>query len=440
MKKCIFKKLICVGMSLTMVGAALVGCSATAEVSGEVVEVVFSNFHEEGASSNMYGILNDAVTRFNEDFEGVYKIVNEQMPQETYETNISTQAAADELPDMFILKGTQSKEYGEMGMLMDLTEPISEWGIDEVLRDGVLDEHSINGSVYGIPYKTESYGYLFYNTEIFAEAGIEEFPQTVDELIAASEKITAAGYTTVALGDKDLWPADSLTFSSFVNKYVGNDWTQEIVDKTGESKFTDEEFIAALTDFQKLGTSGVFNSNYSSIDNDEALQLYMNGEAAIKSAGEWENTTLNNTAPEIAEVTEIAFWPGSGTDNAIDSVEQSSAWGMALNSNLTDEQKECAMEFLTNYVITDEWGQASLEENNVTPAWEVTEYDESTLNPISAKLIAASEEAVGCANWDVVLTVSVKTVYQRGLQELLLGQTTPEELGADMQEAFELDL
>ena len=34
----------------------------------------------------------------------------------------------------------------------------------------------------------------------------------------------------MAMGDKALWPADSLAFSAFVNNYVGNEWFEHILD------------------------------------------------------------------------------------------------------------------------------------------------------------------------------------------------------------------
>lgn len=458
----LLKKLLGISLSVVMVGSMLMGCGSSTDTSdagtdtsadggttestvsastGEEVEIVFSHFYVDGADSQLYDIVVPAIEAFNEDYDGVYEIVNEMMPQDSYTTAIATQLAADELPDMFMLKASQSVEYGGYGMLYDITDAIEESGLGDILVEDVTNEHTTNGSVYAIPTKLSYYGYIFYNTEIFAEVGIEEFPTTMDELYEACDILTDAGYIPFTLGDVDLWGADSILFSAYVNKYVGNDWTDSIVAKDGIASFTDQVFIDALTDFQTLADYSAFNENFTSLDNTEALQLYLTGEAAMKSGGEFDNSNIYNSSEEIAAATDIAYWPGSGVDEqAGNSVEQSATWGMAFSADCSDEQIAGAMEFLLNYFMTEENGQKMIEEKSLNPTWIVDEYDASLINDVAALAKEKSAAADNtCYNWDAVLSSNVKAEYQRGLQELLLYQTDPETLASTMQAAFELE-
>lgn len=59
---------------------------------------------------------------------------------------------------------------------------------------------------------------------------------------------------------------------------------------------------------------------------------------------------------------------------------------------------------------------------------------------MAVEVFALANESEKCSNWDSILLATVKTEYQRGLQEVLLGLTTPEKLAEDMQEAYELEI
>lgn len=52
-----------------------------------------------------------------------------------------------------------------------------------------------DGKRWGLPYDGDTH-VLFYNTEIFAQAGVEKAPETWDEFQAAAQTITEAGLTT----------------------------------------------------------------------------------------------------------------------------------------------------------------------------------------------------------------------------------------------------
>ena len=276
-----------------------------------------------------------------------------------------------------------------------------------------------------------------YNTEIFEEAGVDGFPTTLDEFKDACDKIEAAGYTPMALGDKALWPADSLMFSSFVNNFVGNEWFNNIRQHNGNANFTDQEFVDALTAFQQLAKDGTFNSDFTSIDNDERQALYTNGKAAMISAGDWECMGIHNNNPDIAAVTKVSAWPAPAQNaKATNSIEQSTAWGIAMGSKITDAQKEVAIKFISEYFISQEGGKELIEEHSKFPPWDC-EYDAGKLTVPAASMQEALTTSTPCLNWDSALPASVKEIYQRGIQELLIEQTTPEKLAKEMQDEYE---
>lgn len=447
MNKKIISLILCSALGLS----CLAGCSdsegddktgegtsnAGTIADGEKVTVNFSNFFVEG--QGYHDLTEAAVEKFNSENKNM-EIVLEEMPSDPYLIHINSLGTTGDLPELVMINGSMMSSFSDTGVIIPLTDIVKNSGIEEKMKPGIFDEctNQNDGEIYSIPIAAGRYGFIMYNTEIFKEAGVDSFPTNLDEFKVACDKIKAAGYIPMALGDKALWPGDSLLFSSFVNNFVGNEWYSNIRKNNGESSFTDQVFIDALTAFQKLAKDGTFNDDFVSIDNDERQSLYTNGKAAMISAGDWECIGVQNNNPDIANVTKVVAWPGPAENaKASGSIEQSAAWGFAMSAKITDAQKEVATKFLTEYVITEDWARDLTEINNAFPAWN-GDYDASKLSTPAVSLREAIETGSPCLNWDATLSSSVKEVYQRGLQELLINQITPEKLAKDMQEEYEM--
>ena len=220
---------------------------------------------------------------------------------------------------------------------------------------------------------------------------------------------------------------------------MGNDWFDSILACDGKAAFTDKEFVDALDQYQRLAKEGVFNDNLSSIDNDQRGALYQNREAAMISAGNWECNSCVEIAPEVAEETQVALWPAPAENaKAHDSVVSSSAWGLALGSNIDEEKIPYAMDFIANYICSEDFGKVLAEEQGMFTPWKV-EYDTSKLNIITQREqeVSNADGVTRCLNWDSSLPASVKDVYQRGLQEVLMQIKEPADLADEMQTAYE---
>lgn len=433
------KKKMCLVLAGIM-AAGLAGCGSDQKEpsanENEEKEIVYAHFQGEGDAQ--YKSIQNAITAFEKDNPGI-TIKEEYYPSDAYLLQAETWSAAGELPDICMVNGSMASDYADIGTILDLTGYAEEYGITDKIDEGYFKEMSSDGSIYGIPWEDAHYAFILYNEGILKEVGVTEFPKTLDELIEASKKISDAGYIPMAMGDKALWPADSLAFSAFVNNFVGNDWFDSILACDGNAAFTDDEFINALDQFQRLAEEGVFNDNLSSIDNDQRGALYQNREAAMISAGNWECNSCVEIAPEVAEETQVALWPAPAENAKADnSVVSSSAWGLALGSNIDEEDIPYAMDFIANYICSEDFGKVLAEEQGQFTPWKV-DYDASKFNIITQREqeVSNADGVTRCLNWDSSLPASVKDVYQRGLQEILMQIKEPEDLAEEMQTAYE---
>ncbi len=413
------------------------GCTTnTVEENKEPIEITFAHF--QGESDAMYNSIQAAIERFENDNSNV-RIIQEYYTPDAYTTRVESWNEEDSMRDITMILGSMVEEFAEDETILDLTDDLEDYGISQKISPDYFKELSYDNRVYGIPWEDASYGFILYNKEIFDEVGIESFPSTIEELIEASTRIKEAGYIPMALGNKLLWAADSILFSALVNNYVGNEWYDSIISEDGNAAFTDPEFIEALSVLQQLGESDLFNDNFASIDNEQRGELYQNGEAAMISAGNWELRSTAELVPEIAEATYVALWPVSESGSLMqNSVVSSSAWGMSVSANVEEDKLPYVMDFIANYMCSEEFGRIMAEEQGVFTPWSV-EYDTATIDIITQRVqeVTTADNVHKCLNWDSTLSSDVKEVYQEGLQGILSGTLEPEELAERMQLTYE---
>ena len=86
--------------------------------------------------------------------------------------------------------------------LSDLYEP----EIRARMHPSALDLVSYGGRQFGVPYTYYQVGF-YYRRDVLNAAGIVEAPRTFGELVAACDRLKAAGIEPFAIGTRDLWPA-----------------------------------------------------------------------------------------------------------------------------------------------------------------------------------------------------------------------------------------
>ena len=106
-----------------------------------------------------------------------------------------TTIASGSTPDIFQNYWNNAPTWANNGALYDLTEFVNggdaEWNKDDFI-DAAWDVCTYEDKVYSIPF-TYSSTFLFYNKDMLAEAGWEEFPKTMDELIQCIDDCTKVG-------------------------------------------------------------------------------------------------------------------------------------------------------------------------------------------------------------------------------------------------------
>lgn len=296
--------------TIALLMAAVMGISACgsdsgaetkekAEDSADAIELVVSHYRlEEERSSND---LADCLLTLIEDYENDHPditITQQTMSQADYSTKIQAQAAVNELPDVFMVKGSWMNNFVDNDVLAPINDYLDKYENKDKFRDGAFDAATKGEDIYGIPNQLSLTSIVFYNAELWKEAGYDEFPDNWEDIFKANEKFKEMGISTFSLGNKDKWPAESCLLSTIGDRYTGSDWTKSIIANDGSAKFTDDDFIDSLELVKKMADEQIFNADCNTISDTQAAEYYSQKQAAATVSGHWEIAAINSFADE----------------------------------------------------------------------------------------------------------------------------------------------
>ncbi|MEG2315003.1 MAG: extracellular solute-binding protein [Clostridia bacterium] len=197
-----------------------------------------------------------------------------------------------------------------------------------------------DGKSYALPL-SQNYIAIFYNLDIFEQAGITELPKTWDELIALCDKLVAAGITPFSFGDKDagrvghcFQALSQATYADTVDvlvKVVAGETTiaenAEPFRKIGERLLQLHEY--ALPD--PLGTADTV-----------MWENFANGKSAMCITGSYARGTIMIANPKL----NLGAFPIPGDVYDESPLLTGVDAALCISAEATEEQKATAMKFL----------------------------------------------------------------------------------------------
>lgn len=356
-------------------------------------------------------------------------IKQDGVPSAQYKTKLRTLAAANNLSDINVVwPGADLAPLVAGSLVEPINHMMDNWGT--ILPEAALSGFNVDGQQYAIPTKQNFVDIIYYNKEMFAQVGYDQFPETYDQFIDAVTKLKAAGITPISLGNKEQWPMQSSYISIIGDRFTGSDFLPAVLE--GKAKFTDPEFVKALAVIDELSKLDAFNTDANNMDSVQGQDYFIQGKAAmhISSATVDGRVRINN---EEGDKFGIALFPsvegGKGDPKKSAGVLQ---YGIAIKSGLDEKKQQAAEEFLKFFVNEDLYKEL-IRNGVVVPAKVEIPEDAS---PYLKEMLALTGNGTSPV-FDSLIPTQVVDVLQNGLQALMVGRTTPEKLAADVQEALD---
>ncbi|TET10938.1 extracellular solute-binding protein [Candidatus Aerophobetes bacterium] len=296
----------------------------------------------------------DFVQAFNAEYAGRIKIVVDGVAEDSIcQQKLLTDAAADTMPDLFMIGADVSKFnlLAQSGNVMPLNDYIKN---DPVLKaklaatdaNTLAGYTDVNGNILGIPY-TRPYIGTFYNTELFARAGIAGFPTTWNGFFTACDKLLAARITPIAMMTVgNAWCSMLLLSNMIGTSPEGMKW---LATKPENQKLDVPVFIDAVrmlqTVLNKYTTIDAIGADYG-----VAANHFLQGNVAMIVNGPWMVASFSDpkSAPAGFEAkVKYALAPGNGLI-----ATGGAGWG----SGAKGEKRDAAVEALKFLLSQDVYG------------------------------------------------------------------------------------
>ena len=263
--------------------AAVMLLSVASFAQAEDVELEFL-YHK--SETDAIKAMQTVIDQFNAENPGI-KVNFVQIPDAA--TVLQTRATQNDLPDMFgCTTSTTYELMFESGLIMDLTGK-------EFLNNiapSTLALSGYQGKIYRMPYSLSCYG-LYVRTDIFEQQGIE-LPTTWAELMAACEKLQAAGIYAFGLPDKDMVYQRMERMMSMLSD--NDDEFKAIA--AGELDPHDSKVLKGYAE-ASLDIAKYTNPQSKGAGYDESYQLFLNDGSAMTINGQWSLGTLLGFNPDL---------------------------------------------------------------------------------------------------------------------------------------------
>ena len=411
-----------IGVLLLVLSAAMLLFSFSAfaggqqEEKGEVVLTWPSIWVGQDSKAE---IIEELVNEFNEKHAGSIKVVIEPQPDyDGYEDKIRTSLATGQVPDIFTFKlNPTTAKYYDSDLLMDFTEELKTDGWIDNFSKANIDTSSINGKIKSLPYEI-AVTPVWYNEALLTEAGVSEFPKTIEGFWEAAEKLKANGIvpTSQMTGGTNSWTS-MLWYCHLVASFGGPDvW---------EKRWDDPAFVKAAAILKRMYSNGNTTSDAIGADAGVSSGHYMDKRTAVFINGPWFIGRIKEDAPEVYKNTRLAPAPQAGEyyGHQVGWLHTSIA---AVNTD-DPRKKEAILTFL-KYLTSPENAKAVSLDAGSLLAIEFEIGENEKVDPLQKEFIKAANNAPFMINhMESALSVDVVFEFGQAVGSMVLNDATPEE-------------
>lgn len=281
--------------------------------------------------------------------------------------------------------------------------------------------HSESGELMAVPYQPFMVAFM-YNKDHFEQAGIDSLPVTWDDLMAACEKLKAAGFTPMTIDDAymDLLPGYHLS------RLKGSDWVGELVNDSTNAMWDDPAVLQTAKDYEALVANGYMAETASSNVWPSGQQDIAAGTVSMYLNGTW---LVNEIMPSTGEDFRWGTFPYPELDGGVTGSNAAIYGSQAFQINKNCQYPDVAMELIA-HLTTGHYDNFIAKSSFGVPVSGTAEWPPQLEE---AKAIFASLDTVYPWAGNVGANAEKHPVIVDGFTKLISGSISAEEFVASMK-------
>jgi raffinose/stachyose/melibiose transport system substrate-binding protein len=287
---------------------------------------------------------------------------------------------------------------------------------------------------------------LYVNLEVLGECGLQP-ARTYSELVAQVPILRARGYETVLMANRETWVMQSCLFSLVAGRFCGEGWEQRIL--SGEAKFTDSDFVAALNCIKAMYDDGVLRRTSISASYGDVVGQFAANKGAYYIEGDWGVAAFVTNAtgqalisPDRQRNIQITVFPDIDLPgvkfNRSSSVVLGTGWGISAAIPAGSPREEAAWR-LVKWLAGREVLAWRVQTGGVlAPSRIDIDMTNLMLQPMQAAIGNLGREYDrGTVVIDAVFDGPVYAPLNDGLQAIGMGRQSPQQVAQVVQAAFD---
>lgn len=382
-------------------------------------------WHIFGGDTDPNKEIVDRVTSEAEEKFGV-KIEVDTAENEAYKTKLKAAIAANETPDIFYTWGHGFlKPFVEAGKVEAMDEYLTD-DFKSHLAPSTLSGFQFEGKTYGLT-TDQSVACMFYNKEMFDKLNLE-IPKTFDDLKKVCQTFLDNGITPLTVGGKEPWTI-AMYHDLLALRAVGS---EGVVSATGkETDFSDQGFLEAAKCLRELVDMGAFPDGSAGISREESEVPFFQGQIPMYLNGSWTATRVYKDSSLVKDKVVAAPFPTLENGKAgVTDFTGGPDTAFAVSADTKDPALTTEVAQYIAYELAIgkyKIGSSILPYTNV-------DIDESEINPLLMDIYKFTKDASSYTIWwDNLMEGKDATVYLNKLQELFVGNITPEQYVEELQ-------
>lgn len=362
-------------------------------------------------------------------------------PSDAYTQKVRAAAQGANLPDIFGVLGEMRDfaSFIKAGHVLDLTPYMDADGgkwrntfFSKALAVNGFSEgnsYGIKPGVYGAPIDIMTIE-MVYNKDLFKKLGLNPNnpPKTFQEFLDIGKKIKQANLQGLVSGWGETWIIDCLA-NNYAFNIMGED--KFLATIRGEVPYTDPDWVRVLSLFKEMQDSGVLANGVVIMVNKTAEQLFANGKAVFAFNGSWCVNVYKGMDPNLNYA---AMLPPAASDKYPMTVYGGA--GSSFMVNARSPRKEEAVKFLEWLTDSDQQAYLAQATNNLPANKDAL----SKIPSILAQFADDMEHATHPRIWGISESPQVIEAMDKGIQSIIIGEKTPEQLAEEVQKIKQKEL
>ncbi|MFH1644974.1 MAG: extracellular solute-binding protein [Candidatus Omnitrophota bacterium] len=377
--------------------------------------------------------FNDLAKMYKEE-AGIDVVFELYAPSDAYSQKVRGAAQTQTLPDIYgiLSEKRDFSSFIKAGHVLNMSPYLSEdngaWEdslfrkalqVSEFIKDNQFD---VEAGIYAIPIDVMNIQML-YNKKMFREAGLdpENPPKTWEAFLEAGRKLAAAGKQGLVSGWGEVWMIDCIATNYALNIMGIRKFVNTI---KGSVPYTDPDWIKVFNVFKEMKDNNLLAKGVVTMVNKHAEQMFANERASLAFNGSWCVNVYHHMNPSLEY--------GAMLPPAYSAKYPMMIWGGAGSSfivNARSQKKEEVVKFL-------KWLTAKKQQVFLANKTHNLPANKESIFEIPSILVQFSddmERIMHPNNLPVSEIPRVVEARDKGIQSILIGEKTPEEVAQDVQ-------